>query len=133
MDSNASFSKIIELLTTIGNAHVDIVDTFRFNSLELSGALKKGLNATVMLLDAIEVQPDGSEKVSAHRNQCAITILGKKDVSTARIDNHDAQNEVIDHCQAIAFEVAARLLYEASFVEKKWLYGNITKNSFSYY
>jgi hypothetical protein len=131
MTPQASFRKITTLLTAMGAKHIEINDVFRWNRLELAGALRRASNNTIMLIDAVEVTPVSSGK-SAHSNNCAFTILGKKDVKTDKIDSYAEQNEVLEHCLLIAFEVAARLILEANNPSEKWLYGNIEKGSFTY-
>ena len=133
MTSSATFKKIIDYLTDLGSKHVDIKDAYRFNHLEISGSLKKGVNKSFMLIDPVEVQPSKTPVTTTHNNKCAFTILGKEGVSTAKLDAYDAQNEVLDWCQAIAFEVAARITEDASNSANKWLYGAIDINSFHYY
>jgi hypothetical protein len=131
MTPEASFLKIVTLITSLGEKHKDIDDVFRWNRLELAGALRRSANNTIMLIDAVEVMPSSVGK-SAHSNNCAFTILGKKDVKTDKIDSYAEQNEVLEHCLLIAFEVAARLILEANDPAVKWLYGNITKGAFTY-
>lgn len=133
MTSDASFKKIITYITNLATQHVDIKDAYRFNRIELAGALKKGVQKSLMLIDSVEVKPSKTSVTTTHNNNCAFTILGKEGVSTAKIDAYDAQNEVIDWCQAIAFEVAARIIEDASDSANKWLYGAIDINSFHYY
>lgn len=136
MKSSASFKEIIDFQTNICKKHKDVVDVFRFNKLELSSALRRGSNGTVVLLDSIEVDPNANTSGKViHRNKGAFTVLGKKDTSTSDITNYDAQNDVLDHCQTIAFEIAARYKYESNIFNEanKWLYNNIDINSFSYF
>lgn len=133
MTSNASFQTIISFLTNLGNQHIDVNSVFRFNRLELQGSLRKGLQKSIMLLDAIEVNTEKTNNINTHLNQCAFTILGKEGVSTSKIDAYDAQNEVLEHCQAIVFEIAARIKIESKKIENEWLYANLIEDSFSFF
>lgn len=133
MTSTASFEQIIGFLTNLGNQHVDINTVIRFNRLELSGALRAGAQKSIMLLDAIEITTQKTSNVQVHLNQCAFTILGKPNVSTARIDDYETQNEVLQHTQTIAFEVATRIKTEAEKIANDWLYGNLVKDSFTFF
>jgi hypothetical protein len=134
MTPKASFKKIVDFLTLIGSNHTDVNSVYRWNRLELDGAMRSGATKSIMLIDAIEVNTDSPGNNNLHLNQCAITILGKEGVSTAKIDSYDAQNDVLEHCQNIAFEIAARLIREADdYAANKWLYGNLEKGSFSFF
>jgi len=138
MEAKASFKKIVDYLTNNGLQHVDINDVFRWNKLELSGSLRNGVNLTAMLIDSIETTVSTPNSKKFHHNQGAFTILGKPNVSTSKIDSYIEQNEVLDHCQTIAFEMAARLIYDARVTalnnaELKWLYNNIEADSFHFF
>ena len=137
MEANASFQKIVDLLTNLGEQHVDINSVYRWNKLELQGSLRTGAEATILLIDSVETFVINPNHKSFNQNQCAFTVLGKQGISTAKIDSYIEQNEVLNHCQAIAFEMAARLKYEALETNLngplKWLYGNIEQDSFHFF
>ena len=132
MTPQASFLKITNLITSLGEKHVDIDDVFRWNRLELAGALRRGVNKTIMLIDAVEVDSDSPSNNSVHSNKCSFFILGKEGVKTDKVDSYAEQNEVLEHCMLTAFEVAARLVLEANDPANKWLYSNIERGSFVY-
>jgi hypothetical protein len=132
MTPEASFLKIVTLITSLGEKHIDIDDVFRWNRLELAGALRRGANKTIMLIDAVEVDTDSPSNNSVHQNKCSFFILGKEGVKTDKIDSYAEQNEVLEHCMLTAFEVAARLVLEATDTTNKWLYSNIERGSFTY-
>lgn len=137
MEANASFQKIVDFLTNLGVQHTDIGDVFRWNKLQLTGNLKNGAILSVMLIDSIETLTNNPNNKAMHQNNCAFTILGKPNVSTAQIDSYDNQNEVLEHCQSVAFEMAARIIKEATETNLqgplKWLYGNVELASFHYF
>jgi hypothetical protein len=132
MTPKASFKNIVTLLTSLGTNHTDINDVFRWNRLELAGALRRGADKTIMLIDAVEIDSDSPANNSVHHNKCSFFILGKQGVKTDKVDSYAAQNEVLEHCLLTAFECAARLVLEANDPANKWLYGNIEKGSFTY-
>lgn len=137
MEAKASFQKIVDFLTNLGAQHTNIGDVFRWNKLQLAGNLKTNINLSAMLIDSVETLVNNPNHKAMHGNQCAFTILGKNGVSTAQIDSYDKQNEVLDHCQAVAFEMAARIIKEATETDLqgslKWLYGNVELASFHFY
>ena len=133
MTSNASFETIIGYLENLGNLHVDVNSTYRINRVELAGSLRKGASKSIMLIDAIEVNTQKTNNINTHLNQCAFTVLGKPNVSTAKIEDSTAQNEVLQHCQSIVFEIAARIKHDSRNVALDWLYGNLQEDSFSFF
>lgn len=134
MEAKASFKKIVDYLTNLGTQHIDIADVFRWNKLEFSGSLRTKIPGTVMLIDSIEIKPLATNSKIINQNYCAFTILGKSGVSTAKLDAYAQQNEVLDFCQGVAFEIMARLFYDAETTNLqgvlKWLYNNVEKDSF---
>ena len=137
MENKASFQKITDFLTTLGENHVDINSVYRYNRLELSGAFRKGAPLSAMLIDSIETFVTNPNARNFNQNNCAFTILGKEGVSTAKMDSYTQQNEVLEHTQEIAFEVAARIKDAALNTDLngplKWLYGNVEQDSFHFY
>jgi hypothetical protein len=133
MTPKASFQEITDFLTDLGNKHVDVNSVYRWNRTELSGAMRKAVQKSIMLIDAVEINANSPAENNVHLNQCAFTILGKEGVSTARIDSYDAQNEVLNHTQKIAFEIAARIQRESYNADLLWLYGNLEKGSFNFF
>jgi hypothetical protein len=137
MQTNASFKIITDYLLNLGAQHIDIGDAFRFNQLELAGSLKNSTKLSVMLVDSIETKADDTNNKTFHNNYCAFTVLGKPGVSTAKIDSYDAQNEVLQHCQQICFEIAARIKHDATETDLdgslKWMYGTLERGSFHYF
>lgn len=133
MTPKASFKQITDFLTNLGNLHVDVNSVYRWNRTELAGAMRNGAAKSIMLIDAVEVNTKSPGNNNVHLNQCAFTILGKDGVSTAKIDSYTAQNEVLEHTQQIAFEIATRIQIEASEIENAWLYGHLEKGSFNFF
>jgi len=136
-----SFDTLLTLLETQASNHVDINDSYRWNASEFTGTLRSGTNLPVMLIDAPETQSSGSKKSRFHNNTIAITVLGKEGVPTAKVDSYDNQNEVLNFCQSICFDIETRLLSIASSPTvksgqaqvKNWLYGLIDENSFHHF
>jgi len=137
MEAKASFKKIVDFLTNLGTQHVDINSVYRWNRLELTGTFRTGAPLSAMLIDSIETFVTNPNSRSYNQNNCAFTILGKAGVSTAKIDSYAQQNEVLEHTQEIAFEVAARIKDAALNTNLlgplKWLYGNVEQDSFHFY
>lgn len=133
MTPKASFQQITDFLTDLGNKHVDVNSVYRWNRTELAGAMRKVAQKSIMLIDAVEVNTNSPSGNNVHLNQCAFTILGKDGVSTALIDSYANQNEVLEHTQKIAFEVAARIQREAHNADISWLYSNLEKGSFNFF
>lgn len=134
MTPNIDFEKIVKYLEDLGSKHVDINKTVRWNRAELQGQMRTENLESIMLIDAPEFQSEGSQN-NIHSILCAFTILGKKNVATPKIDDYDKQNEIIDHCLNICFEVAARIqrdAYESSNEKLKWLYAALQKASYQY-
>lgn len=134
MTPKVSFDHIISYLEGLGDKHIDINKSFRWNRLQIQGAIRGENKESLMLIDAPEFNSEGTQ-VNVHVIDCAITILGKKDVSNPNLEDDSKQNEIINHCANICFEVGARIQtdsYDSSDNTLKWLYGNVIKNSFSY-
>lgn len=130
-----SFLTIVNYLETLATAHVEIKDTYRWNANEFSGSLRRGVNLPVMLIDAVETQTSGNPSQTFHANTTAFTILGKPNKPTGCLDAYDTQNEVLDYCQSICFDIEARIIDYAQQAKdangnKNWLYGLVDKNSF---
>jgi len=133
-----SFLDIISYFEALGRNHVDIKQTYRWNVSEVSGAIRSGIELPVMLIDSIETQTGGSDSKTLHKNHTAFTILGKPNTQTGNLDEYQAQNETLDFCQKISFEMEARILEDASQIKdannnKNWLYGMVDKNSFHHF
>lgn len=135
METKASFKKIVDFLSNLGEQHINIKKTVRWNKLELAGSFKHNNSLSVMLIDSIETNVDKPKNATFNRNQVAFTILGQEGFSTAKIDSYSNQNQVLEHCQQIAFEIAARLMYECENAEgdTSWLYAAIKPSSFHFY
>lgn len=130
-----SFLTIVNYLESLATLHVDIKDQYRWNASEFSGALRKGVELPVMLIDAIETQTGGDKTKTIHNNSGAFTILGKPNTRTGNLDAYAAQNEVLDYCQTICFDIETRILSDSENIkdtngDKNWLYGLVDKNSF---
>ena len=133
-----SFLNIINYLEQLAANHVDIKQSYRWNVSEVSGALRSGIELPVMLIDAVETQTKGDATKTIHVNTTAFTILGKPNTRTGNLDQYEAQNEVLDFCQQICFDIENRILHDASIPKgangsKNWLYGLVDKNSFHHF
>ena len=133
-----SFLHIVNYLEELATNHVDIKSSFRWNVSEVSGALRSGIELPVMLVDAVETQTKGDSTKTIHINTTAFTILGKPNTRTANLDEYEAQNETLDYCQQICFDIETRVLSDATIAKrangsKNWLYGLVDKNSFHHF
>ena len=132
-----TFSQVNNYLKGLATAHVDIKDTYRWNPMEFTGALRNGVELPVMLIDAVETQTSGDTTKTIHKNSTAFTIVGKPNTRTGNLDAYDAQDEVLEFCQAICFDLEDRILHDATLPEmggvKNWLYGLVDKNSISHF
>ena len=133
MTPKASFKQITDFLTDLGNKHIDVNSVYRWNRTELAGAMRKNVQKSIMLIDAVEINTNSPSNNNVHLNQCAFTILGKEGVSTAQIDSYTNQNDVLQHTQQIAFEIATRIQREAANINNAWLYGHLEKGSFNFF
>lgn len=132
-----SFLNIINYLEQLAVNHVDIKKSYRWNVSEVSGALRSGIELPVMLIDAVETQTKANNTKTIHVNTTAFTILGKPNTRTGNLDQYEAQNEVLDFCQQICFDIEQRIINDASISRKNgvknWLYGLVDKNSFHHF
>lgn len=133
-----SLFTILKYLENLAENHVDIKGHYRWNVSEVSGKLRKGIELPVKLIDSVETQTSGDNTKTLHNNMTAFTILGKPNTKTGNLDEYEAQNEVLDFCQQICFDVETRILYDAEQVEdsdgnKNWLYGLVDKKSFHHF
>lgn len=133
-----TFLTITNYLEALANKHVSVNDSYRWNATEFTNALRQGVNLPVMLIDAVETQPEGDHTKTIHRNSTAFTVLGKPNTSTGNLDAYAAQNEVLELCQGICFDMETRILHDAQQPldaqgNKNWLYGLIDKNSFHHF
>lgn len=128
---NVTFETIVSYLENLATQHIDVAEHFRWNKTELQGSLRSGVNLSLMLIDAPETQEEFPNNKSFHNHSCAITILGKSGVDTSKIDNYANQNEVLDHCQQICFEIAKRIKYDGQL--PGWMYGLVVGESFHYF
>ncbi len=133
-----SLLTVVNYLESLAAAHVDIKGKYRWNVSEVSGAMRKGVELPVMLIDAVETQTSGDKTKTKHTNTTAFTILGKSNTKTGNLDEYDAQNEVLDFCQQIGFDIETRILHDAAQIKdandnKNWLYGMVDKNSFHHF
>ena len=135
---NISFLTITEFLENLALLHVDVKGSYRWNVSEVSGKLRKGIQLPVTLIDAVETQTSGDKSKTIHANSTAFTTLGKPNTRTGNLDDYQAQNEVLLHCQQINFDFETRILKEAENPKdangnKNWLYGLVDKNSFHHF
>ncbi|WP_340074560.1 hypothetical protein [Leptobacterium sp. I13] len=133
-----SFLDVINYLEQLVANHVDVKTAYRWNVSEISGALRSGIELPVMLIDAVETQTLGDNTKTLHINSTAFTILGKPNTRTGNLDQYEAQNETLDYCQQICFDLEQRILYDSENVKdangnKSWLYGLVDKNSFHHF
>lgn len=132
-----TFSQLNAYFKNLGENHVDIQDVYRWNPQEFTGKMRSGVQLPVMLVDPVETHPSGDTTKTIHSNHIAFTVLGKPDTKTGKIDSYDAQDEVLDYCQNICFDLEARILYDATLPEiagvKNWMYGLVDKNSFHHF
>lgn len=132
MQAKISFLSIISYLENLAAQHNNILSVYRWNKVEFQNNIKRGVSLPVMLIDSPETQAEGENARTFHNHSLAITILGKEGVRTDQIDDTDKQNEVLDYCQQIAFEVMARIV-DDSLQVNHWLYGKVDKQSFHYF
>ena len=133
-----SFLDIVTYLEDLATKHADITESYRWNVLDASGAMRSGINTPLMLIDAIETQTTGGPGKTIHKNTTAITILGKPNTPTAHADAYQSQNEVLDHCQKICFEIEARIIHDSKQTvdasgNKNWMYGLVDRSSFHFF
>lgn len=133
-----SFLDVTNYLASLATTHVDIQGSYRWNISEVSSALRSGVPLPVMLIDAIETNTQGDASKTLHLNSTAFTILGKPNTKTGDLDQYQAQNEVLDYCQQICFDLEQRILYDAKQVKdsnnnKNWLYGLVDTSSFHHF
>lgn len=132
-----SLLTVVNYLEALADAHKDIKGKYRWNVSEVTGALRKGVELPVKLIDAVETQTSGDKTKTKHTNTTAFTIVGKPNTKTGNLDEYDAQNEVLDFCQQICFDIETRILHDASLPKingvKNWLYGMVDKNSFHHF
>ena len=132
MTPNIDFESIISYLENLGAQHSDINKVVRWNRAELQGQMRTENLESVLLIDAPEIYSSDNER-NVHVHDCALTVLGKKNVAAPRLDDYEKQNEIIQHCQQICFELAARIQvdsYKSEEPSLKWLYGAVEKDSF---
>ena len=134
---NVSHNTLIAYFESLGLCSTDVATSFRWNTIEYQNSLRSGVTPTVMLIDSPHVQEEGSSINLMDVHNCALTFLGKPNVPTARIDAYDNQNEVLEHCQQIAFEFRNKLRLDASAPRdaegnKNWLFGALVINSFNF-
>lgn len=132
-----SFLTIVNYLESLASNHVSINDSYRWNVNEAEGEMRSGLSVPILLIDPVEVKPSGDAAKTFHSNMTAFTVLGKPGVSTGKIDSYAEQNEVLEYCQQICFDVQERILHDATIPriggEKNWMYGLVDKNSFHFF
>jgi len=112
-----SFLDIVTYLESLATKHADINESYRWNVLEASGAMRTGVKLPLTLIDSVETQTAGDNTKTIHKNTTAFTILGKPNTPTAQIDAYAAQNETLDHCQKISFEMEARIIHDAQQIK----------------
>ena len=132
-----SFLDYINYFEDLAAKHVEIKGAFRWNLNEISAAMRTGTQLPVMLVDAPETRTYGNRTKTVHHNVLAFTILGKPNTITGDLDAYEAQNETLDYCHKICFDVEARILDDAEKPQlngvKNWLYGMADKNSFHFF
>jgi|GEM_PF-1393964 len=132
-----SFLTIVNYLESLASKHTLINDSYRWNLNEVEGQLKSGLTLPVLFIDPVEVKPSGDAAKTFHSNITAFTILGKPGVNTNKLDSYDEQNEVLDYCQQLCFDVQERIMHDATIAriddEKNWMYGLVDKSSFHFF
>ena len=133
-----SFLTIVNYLESLAENHIDVKKAYRWNVSEVSGALRSGIELPVMLIDAVETQTKGDPAKTFHANTTAFTVLGKPNVRTGNLDQYDAQNQVLDFCQQICFDMETRILRDAGRVKdvngnKNWMYGLVDKKGFHHF
>ncbi|MFV9552098.1 hypothetical protein [Algibacter sp. PT7-4] len=129
---------ITSYLENIANNHALIQDKFRWNISEVTGQLRKGVNLPFMAIDAVETKTTGDKTKIIHLNSTAFTILGKPNTKTGNLDQYEAQNQVLEYCQNICFDIENRILHDAQQIKdaqgnKNWLYGLVDQNSFHHF
>lgn len=132
-----TFSQFNAYFKNLAKTHVSIKDAYRWNPMEFTGRSRQGVELPVMLIDAVETQTSGDTTKTVHANNIAFTILGKPNTNTGKIDAYDAQDEVLEYCQNICFDLEARILYDATLPEidgvKNWMYGLVSKNNIRHF
>lgn len=132
-----SFLTITNYLEGLAAKHITIKSAYRWNVGEVSGALRKGIDLPVMLIDPVETQTNGDASKTFHSNTTAFTILGKPNTKTGNFDEYEAQNQVLELCQTLCFDMEARILHDAQQTHtpegKNWMYGLVEANSFHFF
>ena len=133
-----SFLTIVNYLEGLGEKHSKIKSFYRWNVSEATGAMRKGFDLPVMLIDAVETQTMGNTTKTLHNNKTAFVILGKPNTKTGNLDQYQAQNEVLDYCQQICFDIETRIMHDAQQLKdsdgnKNWMYGLLDKNAFHHF
>jgi len=128
-----SFETIISYLENLAAQHVAVATAFRWNKAQLAGQLRQGTATSIVLIDAPETQEEFTNTKVFNSHSCALTVLGKQGVTAFKRDDYAAQNEILDHCQRICFEMAARIKDDASTGRVPWLRGLVVKGSFHYF
>ena len=132
-----SHETLVKYFEKLGSCHVDIVNSYRWNTIEYQNGLRSGVTPTVMLIDSPQIQEDGIQTNLMDAHNCALTFLGKPNTPTAKVDTYDNQDAVLEHCQQIAFEFRNKLKLDASVHKdaegnKNWMFGSIVTNSFNF-
>lgn len=130
------FNQLISYLENLADNHIEVKTHYRWNISEFTGALRKGVELPVVLIDAPETKTTGDKTKTIHNNITAITVLGKPNTRTGNSDDYAAQNDVLNYCQNICFDFETRILYDADQVRdannnKNWLYGLVDKKQLS--
>ncbi|MBS9773801.1 MAG: hypothetical protein KGV59_01410 [Tenacibaculum sp.] len=123
-----TFLGIVNYLENLAKQHEEINSCYRWNVNEVTGAFRKGVELPVMLIDAVETQTQGDKVKTFHNHTTAFTILGKPNTRTGNLDDYEAQNEVLELCQQICFDMETRILserFDSGFL--------VDKNSFHFF
>lgn len=132
---NITFLNIVSYLESLAEKHVGIKSNFRWNIEEAGGAMRSGIEYPVMLIDPVEVKTEGDYSKLFHYNNTAITILAKP--STRQGNQFESQNEVLNECQQICFDLENRIINDSRSriieEQKNWLYNLVDINSFQFF
>ncbi|ALU74348.1 hypothetical protein AUW17_03270 [Tenacibaculum dicentrarchi] len=132
------FKTITNYLENLADANIEIASKYRWNVTEFTGNLRSGIALPVKLIDAVEVQTSGNNTQRSHNNIVAFTVLDKPNTRTGNANEYDAQNEVLNRCQNICFDIETRILHDATNIKdadgnRNWLYGRVEEGSFRFY
>ena len=132
---NISFEVLINYFEDLADKHVDIKSHYRWNISEIAEAMRSGVEYPVMAIDSPEVSTSGDRSSRFHYNSMAFTILAKPE-NIRGADKYAEQNEVLNECLQIGYDVENRIVADSAQRErngeKNWLYNLLDLSSFNF-